>query len=82
MFGVKIFDDKEQQLTYDIIQLAQEEQLSIEVALYNNNEQEFISWVTNNTTLLLYPHKSIHLNYRHYLVSNINEKQNYPLRNN
>jgi sugar phosphate isomerase/epimerase len=77
MLGFKIFNTDSQELTDNLIQIAQNDNLALEVALYGESIDEFIKIVNQNPFYINNPNKSIHFNYRKYVVNNIKEEKYY-----
>lgn len=75
MIGIKIFDQDTKELLNKIFNLANKENLAIEVALYGDKIEEFTNFVLNNKEYLKNKNKSIHLNYLKYCGNNIREKK-------
>lgn len=77
MLGFKIFNNDSPEITDKLIQIAQNDNLALEVALYGDNLEQFTQLVTKNSDYLNNPNKSIHFNYRKYVVNNIKEEKYY-----
>lgn len=77
MLGIKIFDNDSESNLNKIFNLALKENLAIEIALYNHNQDSFIKMVENNASYNKIKQKSIHLDYRKYLVNNLSEQKYY-----
>lgn len=77
MLGIKIFDNDSEDNLNNIFNLAINENLAIEIALYNHNQDSFLNLVSNNALYKKIKDKSIHLDYRKYLVNNIREDKYY-----
>lgn len=77
MLGIKIFDTDSEADLNNIFNLVNKENLAIEIALYNHNQESFMSLVIDNPKYQQIKEKSIHLDYRKYLVNNLQESKYY-----
>jgi hypothetical protein len=77
MLGFKIFNTDSYEVTDTLIQLAHNDNLALEVALYGEQINEFTDIVTKNPHYVNNPNKSIHFNYKKYVVNNIKEEKYY-----
>ncbi|NCQ51825.1 hypothetical protein GW796_08020 [archaeon] len=77
MLGFKIFDRDDDELLNNLFLLAQKDNLSLEIALYDNNIVDFTKRMLNNSLYLSNPNKSIHLHYNKYVVNNIHDEKHY-----
>ncbi len=77
MLGIKIFDTDSESDLNNIFNLANKENLAIEIALYNHNQDSFMNIVIDNPKYKQIKQKSIHLDYRKYLVNNLQESKYY-----
>ena len=77
MLGIKIFDTDSESDLNNIFNLANKENLAIEIALYNHNQDSFMNIVIDNQKYKQIKQKSIHLDYRKYLVNNLQESKYY-----
>lgn len=76
MFGFKIFDNDPQDKIREILHFANEENLTIEIALYNTEEdtKNFKQFLLNNADYFNIKNKSIHLDYKKYTGNEINNE--------
>lgn len=77
MLGFKIFNTDSKEMTDNLIQIAHNDSLALEVALYGDSIDEFTKVVNQNPFYINNPNKSIHFNYRKYVVNNIKEEKYY-----
>lgn len=72
MFGFKIFDNDTQEKLRELLYFANEENLAIEIALYNTVEdgEKFFHFLQGNKDYHLIKNKSIHLDYKKYIGNN------------
>lgn len=77
MLGFKIFDSDSIDLSQSLIALAHQDNLSLEIALYGDNINEFTQIVTQNPIYIQNKNKSIHFNYRKHVVNNIKEEKHF-----
>jgi endonuclease IV len=77
MLGFKIFDRDEDALLNELFELSLTDNLALEIALYNDNAEDFTNRVIKNPLYINNPNKSIHLNYLKYVVNNIKEEKHF-----
>lgn len=76
MFGFKIFDNDPQEKLRELLYFANEENLAIEIALYNTVEdgEKFFHFLQSNKDYHSIKNKSIHLDYKKYIGNDINNE--------
>ena len=77
MLGFKIFDRDDADITDTLFDLAEKDNLALEIALYGNNIENFTKRVTQDSRYVNNPNKSIHLNYLKYLGNNISQEKHW-----
>ena len=82
MLGIKIFDNDTEINLNDIFNLSIKDNLAIEIALYNNTLDDFLTKINKSELYNKVKNKSIHLDYRKYLVNNLSEKKYYQAMEN
>lgn len=80
MFGFKIFDNDSEEKLQHLLNFAKEEGITIEIALYNKEEETlaFKDFLLHNNDYLSIKNKSIHLDYKKYIGGELNQ-ENIPL---
>lgn len=77
MLGFKIFNNDPPEVTDALIEIAHRDNLALEIALYGDSIDEFTKVVTSNPNYVQNNNKSIHFNYKKYVVNNIKEEKYY-----
>jgi len=77
MLGFKLFNSDPIELINELILLAHEDNLALEIALYKDNSDEFINKVIQNPFYTQNKNKSIHFNYNKHVVNNLKEEKHY-----